>query len=81
MDSAKCPNWNISRLGLDSDISFSASLPSKDCCREVRVPRNITGRELKITEFPKSAIFALGPEFNSTLFAVKSRWIIGGLWL
>ena len=40
-----------------------------------------SGSRSMIRELPKSAILALNSESSSTFFAVKSRWMMAGVWL
>ena len=81
--SAKCPNENMSRLG-----SYFALPPCASGGMYFRVPGRLvkvsglaSGSRSMIRELPKSAIIALSSESRSTFFAVKSRWMMAGMWL
>ena len=81
--SAKCPNENTSRLGSYFALPPCASggMYSRVPGRLVKVSGLASGSRSMIRELPKSAIFAVNSESSSTFFAVRSRWMMAGVWL
>ena len=81
--SDKCPNENTSRLGSYVTLPPCASggMYSRVPGKLVSVSGLESGSRSIIQELPKSAILALSCESSSTFFAVKSRWMMAGVWL
>ena len=83
VNSDKCPKENTSRLESYFALPPSASggMYSRVPGRVVKVSGVVSGSRSIVRAFPKSAIFALSSESSSTFFAVRSLWIIAGMWL